>query len=75
MMDKLDTIVGIYSNGKQDIEELIRQHNIGRRSSRETLQLAILFVEDDIESIGKILKELKHEAKGTMGSDCDGLDK
>ena len=32
-------------------------------------------VEDDIELIGKILKELKHEAKGTMGSDCDGLDK
>lgn len=61
MMDKLDTLVGIYSNGKQDIEELIRQHNIGRRSSRETLQLAILFVEDDIESIGRILKELKHE--------------
>lgn len=58
--EKIKAVCGLYENGRQDLLELLRVHDLGKRGPEITLELALESIDDDM----KILQTLKMELKG-----------
>lgn len=52
---------GLYENGWQDLLELLRAHDLGRRCPEITLALALESIDDDLKSLQTFKMELKGE--------------
>lgn len=58
---KIRAICNIYDNGRNDLLELLRVNNLGKRGPALTLEMAIESVDDDIESLLALKAALKGE--------------
>ncbi|MGP2527435.1 hypothetical protein ACTUHY_05650 [Acidaminococcus sp. LBK-2] len=58
--EKIIMVCDLYENGRQDLLNLLRVHDLGKRGPEITLALALESIDDDM----KILQTLKMELKG-----------
>lgn len=58
--EKIIMVCDLYENGRQDLLNLLRVHDLGKRGPEITLELALESIDDDM----KILQTLKMELKG-----------
>ncbi|WP_337476341.1 hypothetical protein [Acidaminococcus timonensis] len=59
--EKIKTVCGLYENGRQDLMDLLRVHDRGKRGPEITLELAVESIDDDIESLIRLRDALKGE--------------
>lgn len=59
--EKIKAVCGLYENGRQDLLELLRVHDLGKRGPEITLELALESIDDDIKSLQTLKMELKGE--------------
>ena len=59
--EKIRAVCGLYENGRQDLLELLRVHDLGKRGPEITLELALESIDDDIKSLQTLKMELKGE--------------
>ena len=59
--DKIRAVCALYENGRQDLLELLRVHDLGKRGPEITLGLALESIDDDIESLIRLRDALKGE--------------
>ena len=58
---KIKAVCGLYENGRQDLLELLRVHDLGRRGPEITLGLALESIDDDLKGLQTLKMELKGE--------------
>lgn len=59
--EKIKVVCGLYENGRHDLLNLLRVHDLGKRGPEITLGLALESIEDDIESLIRLRDALKGE--------------
>lgn len=59
--EKIKTVCGLYENGRYDLLDLLRVHDLGKRGPEITLELAVESIDDDIESLTRLRDALKGE--------------
>lgn len=59
--EKIKAVCGLYENGRHDLLNLLRVHDLGKRGPEITLGLALESIEDDIESLIRLRDALKGE--------------
>ena len=52
---------GLYENGWQDLLEVLRAHDLGKRGPELTLGLVLESIDDDLKSLQTFKMELKGE--------------
>lgn len=65
VLKKIRAVCGLYENGRHDLLNLLRVHDLGKRGPEITLGLALESIDDDIESLVRLRDALKGEQ--TMG--------
>lgn len=58
---KIRAVCGLYENGRHDLLDLLRVHDLGKRGPEITLELAVESIDDDIESLIRLRDALKGE--------------
>lgn len=59
--EKIKAVCGLYENGRHDLLDLLRVHDLGKRGPEITLGLALESIDDDIESLIRLRDVLKGE--------------
>ncbi|WP_289050689.1 hypothetical protein [uncultured Acidaminococcus sp.] len=59
--EKIRTVCDLYENGRHDLLNLLRVHDLGKRGPEITLELAVESIDDDIESLTRLRDALKGE--------------
>lgn len=59
--EKIKAVCGLCENGRYDMLELLRVHDLGRRGPEITLELALESIDDDMESLRRLRDALKGE--------------
>jgi len=59
--EKIMAACGLYENGRSDLLELLRVHDLGKRGPEITLELALESIDDDLESLQRLRNALKGE--------------
>lgn len=59
--EKIKAVCGLYENGRHDLLDLLRVHDLGKRGPEITLGLALESIDDDIESLIRLRDALKGE--------------
>lgn len=59
--EKIRTVCGLYENGRHDLLDLLRVHDLGKRGPEITLGLALESIDDDIESLIRLRDALEGE--------------
>lgn len=59
--EKIKMVCGLYENGRHDLLDLLRVHDLGKRGPEITLELALESIDDDMKSLQTIKMELKGE--------------
>ena len=58
---KIKAVCALYENGRSDLLELLRVHDLGRRGPEITLALALENIDDDLENLRILKAALKGE--------------
>lgn len=59
--EKIRAVCDLYENGRYDLLDLLRAHDLGKRGPEITLELAVESIDDDIESLIRLRDALKGE--------------
>lgn len=59
--EKIRMVCGLYENGRHDLLDLLRVHDLGKRGPEITLELALESIDDDMESLRRLRDALKGE--------------
>ena len=59
--EKIRMVCGVYDNGRNDLLDLLRVNALGKRGPEITLGLALVSINDDIESLIRLRDALKGE--------------
>ena len=59
--EKIRAVCGLYENGRYDLLDLLRVHDLGKRGPEITLGLALESIDDDLDSLRILRDALKGE--------------
>lgn len=59
--EKIKAVCGLYENGRYDLLNLLRAHDLGKRGPELTLGLVLESIDDDLKSLQTFKMELKGE--------------
>ncbi|WP_270420719.1 hypothetical protein [Acidaminococcus massiliensis] len=59
--EKIKAVCGLYENGRHDLLDLLRVHDLGKRGPEITLELALESIDDDLDSLRRLRDVLKGE--------------
>lgn len=59
--EKIRDVCALYEYGRQDLLNLLRGHDLGKRGPEITLELAVESIDNDIENLTRLRDALKGE--------------